>query len=307
MVRSSSRAVRAILLASGVFLAGCDAKHLMLAKGVEVMDLGPASIVPVSSPVIAPDGSSVIYLRAASGSLTAVSRDLGNGSESNLFDVPNGSILWTLNYGVGTLLLSIASGGNGRHVVEYSVSGTVARNFTVPSGYQDYNACISPDDSTLAFVRISDATGVAQLCIRDTSDPNSPAQPLWTFINSEAVLALRWLTNTQLLVSGTAGQNTLVNVIQDTSTGVRSNAPGLALSSTPSPNGLRVAGIIGSTGAMDLWLSRLDGEAMTRLTNSVSSKGGINWSRDGQVLVYKTIRGQPPTTGLEVLSLPPLQ
>jgi Tol biopolymer transport system component len=264
-------------------------------------------MIPDSSPVIAADGTSVIYIQAVTPSPPVVSRSIVTRAETTLFSVPLGSLLWTLNYRTGTLLFSIASGPGGRHIVEYSPSGDTIRNFDVPSGFQDYHACISPDGSTLAFIRIADATGLPRLTVRAASDGSSATRPMRTFINGEVPLAVRWLDNSQILVSSRVGSSTIENVIQNVSTGVGSIATGLGLNATPDPSGEHVASLQGGSGALDVWLSRVDGEAMTRLTESVNTKRAINWSADGRTLVYETLHGQPPVASLELLLLPPLQ
>jgi Tol biopolymer transport system component len=235
-----------------------------------------------------------------------ISRDLAGGAETTLFSVPSGSLLWTLNYHSQTLLFCIPVSAAGRHVVEYSLSGQVVRTFDVTAGFQDYNACISPDGTTLAFVRIDDSTGKGQLCYRDANDGASTVRVLWTFINSEVASEVRWLDDARVLFSGQSASGP-INIIQNVSTGARANAPGLGLCATPDPRGEHVASLEANAGNRDLWLSRVDGSAMTQITQTVSNKLALNWSVDGRTLVYETTRGSPPVTSLELVSLPTLE
>ena len=297
----------ALLIATGVSLPGCGAEHLMLAEVPAVENLGSVSIVPESAPVIAPDGTSILYVQAVAPSPPVVSRNLATGVETTLFNVPLGSSLWTANYRTGSLLFSVASGGGGRHIVEYSLSGATIRNFDVPAGFQDYNASISPDGSTLAFVRRDDGTGTRTLSVRTTSSGSSPVTPHVSFSSGEVILAVGWIDGTHILISAQLGASTVVNKLQNLTTGIASNVPGLGLNATPDPSGQHLALLAGATGGLDIWLSDTDGRSRTRLTESPSSKLGLNWSADGRAIVYITRSGSPVVASLEVLALPPLQ
>lgn len=296
------------VLSIGISSLGCDAEHLMLAQTIEVRSLGLASIAPGSFPVFSPDGESVIYLQAASSvSFPVTSRNLQTGAERSLFSVPIGALLWTLNSSSSALLLSIPTGADtGRHIVEYTLAGGTIRSFDVPIGSQDYFAAVSPDGSLLAFLRIANGSQATQLMVRDATNGSSTPRSLWSFHNSEVALTVRWLDNQRILIS-TRAQNTPENVIQDVLSGGRSSALGFGLWATADPRGQRVVSLGTDTADLDLWLGQVNGNSRIRLTNARSDKLAINWSVDGQAIVYETIKGQPPVSSLEVLALPPLK
>jgi len=279
----------------------------MLAEVPAVEDLGPVTMGTDSAPVITLDGKSVVYVQTLTSPPVVVSRSIASGTETTLFGVPLGSSLWTLNYGTGSLLFTVPGVGTARHILEYSLSGNVIRDFDVPAGFQDFNASISPDGTTLAFIRRNESNGVRTLSVRAVSSGTSMVSGSVSFFSGELILAVQWLDDTRILVSAQVGSGTVVNKIQNLSTGIASNAAGLGLRATPDPSGRHIALLAGATGALDLWLSGATGESRTQLTASASTKLAMNWSADGRAIVYENRSASPVVSSLQVLSLPPLQ
>jgi len=294
-----------MLVLSCVAAWGCDAQHLMLATTIENENLGAVSLAIDSSPVIAPDGESVIYLvRGSSTLLPVVSRNLRNLSEHTLFTVPAGSALWTMNYHAGTLVFSLPnSSGGGHHVMEYTVAGDTVQSFTGVNGADDIHPAISPDGALLIFVRA--ASGITQLMRRDAKDGSATPQVVSDFSNNEDIHVIRWLDDQRVLVSSAIVGNPAFNQVRYLSSRV-DNQPGMGEWATAGPGGHPVASLLGSTGAVNWWLSELDGAAMTAVTRSQSDKRLLNWSMDGRTLVYEAV-DETNVTRLEVATLPPFR
>jgi Tol biopolymer transport system component len=301
----------AVAIASIGIASGCgDSEHLMIAKVPAVIDVGQALVAVDSAPLIAPDRRSILYLKFMLGGVPfpVMSRDIHTGIETPLFTVPANSILWTYNYRSSTLLFSIANGaGVGRHIAEYDQQGHLVRDFSVPSGFQDYNASISADGQVLAFVRIEDSTGITSLWRRSAAITSDTGTRITQFPSGHTVLSLRWIDADCFLYTDLINaSNAIQNHVQCTGSGF--DAPELGSFAAPAPIDSVVAWLDGSiTGPNDLYLSRLDGAAKTRLTNSQSAKDRINWSLDGLELIYVATEGQPPKYHLEMVSLPQLQ
>jgi len=283
----------------------------MLAQTIDVQDLGPAAIAQASAPVFAPDGRSVIYVQIATQqsqvTFRVMSRSLQTHADAFLFNVPNNSLLWTLNAHGGTLLLSIADTLTDRlHLEQYMASGASQVSYGTQCNCDDYSGAISPNGLRLAFVRTDYGSGPRQVMVRDATSGNSTPTTLLNLFSNESVSAIRWLDNDRILVSKTRDQTTPINVILDATHGGGSTVIGLGLSATADPTGRLVVFLQRSSQIANLWLTRLNASSPTQLTTSTTDKSSINWSADGTALVYTSTRPEPLLTTLQVLLLPPL-
>jgi Tol biopolymer transport system component len=204
--------------------------------------------------------------------------------------------------------MSIADpGATGRQIVEVALDGTRVVSYTTQSGWQDLVAASSPDGTELAFIRMNTDTGDERMMVRGALDGASPVLELWRFDTNEQVVSIRWISNDRMLVSSVDGQGQISNLIWNYHTRVGSGTIGLGAFATADPLGTRVAWLQGTGASYDLFVSRLDGSAPTRLTDVPAAREYINWSADGQAIVYVTIVTTLPTTmRLEMVVLPPL-